>query len=249
MKLEGYHQVLGFETNNQNLTHPTGDITEGVSLPGARRGHSPQSRAGVHSPSWGSAPRLPPRTSRSWVRRPARPPGSSPPACPRWRCSWTPPRSQPGPYPAAVPPEQLRHGEASSQPAAPAAAPPPPGPEQRAHKLAGAGEQDAAESRPDCGPLLCPKPGLLEAVRSENRTRCLSLIHSPRTRPGPGQMGPSSQDTDSSTRSSTWSEKGFDGLRTEAKPGRLPGKSDNEIEGTGKIGRAIQAGEVARVKV
>lgn len=84
----------------------------GPGVPRAARVQPPQgepAQAG-HSPSWGSAPRWPPRTSRSWARPPARPPESSPRACPRWRCSRAPPRPRCGPYPAASPPAQLRQG-------------------------------------------------------------------------------------------------------------------------------------------
>lgn len=45
--------------------------------------------------------------SRFWVPPPARLPGSSPRACPRWRSWWTPPHSHFCPWLAGAPPERL----------------------------------------------------------------------------------------------------------------------------------------------
>lgn len=45
-----------------------------------------------------------------------------------------------------------------------------------------------------------------------------------------------------------WRGKGFDGLWTHAKPGRLPRRRGNDTKGAGKTGITAQAKEVACAK-
>lgn len=61
----------------------------------------------TNSPSWTARRGWSRCRSRFWVPPPARPPGSSPRACPRWRSWSTPPRSHFSPWLAGAPPERL----------------------------------------------------------------------------------------------------------------------------------------------